>query len=82
MQESLAYVSQQPWIQNASLRDNILFGRKFDEKKYARIVDACALGMLVCLSVCASVCVCVCVCVCVRARMCADVCVSVQRLCL
>ena len=29
-----AYVSQQAWIMNCSLKDNILFGEPFDAKKY------------------------------------------------
>ncbi|XP_049823783.1 multidrug resistance-associated protein 1 isoform X8 [Aethina tumida] len=40
---SIAYVSQQAWIQNATLRDNILFGKKFDKKIYDKVVKACAL---------------------------------------
>jgi len=39
----VAYVAQQAWIQNATVRDNILFGQPFDEERYDRIVDACAL---------------------------------------
>jgi len=31
---SFAYVSQQAWIMNCSLQDNILFGESFDAKKY------------------------------------------------
>lgn len=30
---SVAYVPQQPWIVNATLRDNILFGQEDVEKK-------------------------------------------------
>ncbi|XP_047673398.1 multidrug resistance-associated protein 1 isoform X3 [Tachysurus fulvidraco] len=40
---SVAYVPQQAWIQNATLRDNILFGRPYIEDKYRRVMDACAL---------------------------------------
>uniref|UniRef100_A0A3B5QTI6 Canalicular multispecific organic anion transporter 2 n=1 Tax=Xiphophorus maculatus TaxID=8083 RepID=A0A3B5QTI6_XIPMA len=40
---SVAYVPQQAWIQNATLRDNILFGKSFNESKYRRVLDACAL---------------------------------------
>ena len=29
-----AYAAQQPWIMNATLRENVLFGRDFDETKY------------------------------------------------
>ncbi|KJE98072.1 multidrug resistance-associated protein 3, variant [Capsaspora owczarzaki ATCC 30864] len=40
---SVAYVPQQPWIQNGTLRDNILFGQRYDPDRYARVIDACAL---------------------------------------
>uniref|UniRef100_A0AAG5CWJ4 ABC-type glutathione-S-conjugate transporter n=2 Tax=Anopheles atroparvus TaxID=41427 RepID=A0AAG5CWJ4_ANOAO len=40
---SIAYVPQQAWIQNATLRDNILFGKPFDQKKYDNVIDCCAL---------------------------------------
>ncbi|KAF8317717.1 ABC protein [Clavulina sp. PMI_390] len=37
-----AYCAQTPWIQNASLRDNITFGREFVAEKYWRIIsEAC-----------------------------------------
>lgn len=39
-----AYCAQQAWIQNATLRDNILFGLPYDEAKYDRVIDACALA--------------------------------------
>jgi len=29
----IAYVPQQAWIRNASVRDNILFGKEFDAEK-------------------------------------------------
>ncbi|KAK1792647.1 hypothetical protein P4O66_012581 [Electrophorus voltai] len=40
---SVAYVPQQAWIQNATLKDNILFGSELDEQKLQRVVEACAL---------------------------------------
>lgn len=40
---SVAYVSQQAWIQNATLQDNITFGKSLDKSLYNKIVDACAL---------------------------------------
>ena len=40
---SVAYANQVPWIQNASLRDNILFGSAYDKEWYRRVVFACAL---------------------------------------
>ncbi|XP_055375696.1 multidrug resistance-associated protein 1 isoform X7 [Condylostylus longicornis] len=39
----VAYVPQQAWIQNATVRENILFGKPFDRKKYERVIEACAL---------------------------------------
>ena len=41
---SIAYVAQDAFIRNASVRDNITFGRPFDSKWYARVVRACALA--------------------------------------
>lgn len=40
---SIAYVPQQAWILNATLRDNILFTKRYNRKRYDRIVEACAL---------------------------------------
>ncbi|KAF2975269.1 hypothetical protein EK904_009142 [Melospiza melodia maxima] len=34
IQGSLAYVPQQAWIQNATLKDNIIFGSEVDEARY------------------------------------------------
>lgn len=39
----IAYVPQQAWIQNATLQDNILFGRAMDRAKYEHVLQACAL---------------------------------------
>ena len=39
----MSYVPQQAWIQNNTLRNNIVFGKKFDERRYNRVLDACAL---------------------------------------
>lgn len=43
LQGSVAYVSQQAWIQNATVRENILFSRAFDSNRYENVLDACAL---------------------------------------
>lgn len=39
----MAYVPQQAWIQNATVKDNILFGRAFNEALYKRTLHDCAL---------------------------------------
>ncbi|KAL4899840.1 hypothetical protein BDW74DRAFT_106486 [Aspergillus multicolor] len=38
-----AFCPQYTWIQNATLRSNILFGKDYDEKWYDQVIDACAL---------------------------------------
>ena len=43
MSGSVAYAPQQAWIQNATLRDNIVFGKPFVMKKYLGVIDACCL---------------------------------------
>lgn len=40
---SVAFVGQTPWLESASLRDNILFGLPYIEDRYNKIVDVCAL---------------------------------------
>ncbi|GMS81780.1 hypothetical protein PENTCL1PPCAC_3955, partial [Pristionchus entomophagus] len=40
----VAYVPQQAWIQNLSVRDNITFGKPFDRRWYDKVIFACALA--------------------------------------
>uniref|UniRef100_A0A7M4F4Q9 Multidrug resistance-associated protein 1-like n=1 Tax=Crocodylus porosus TaxID=8502 RepID=A0A7M4F4Q9_CROPO len=40
---SVAYVSQQAWIQNSILQENILFGSGLNKPYYERVLEACAL---------------------------------------
>ncbi|OON16323.1 ABC transporter, ATP-binding protein, partial [Opisthorchis viverrini] len=40
---SVAYVPQQPWIFNATLRDNILFHKPYNPVRYAKVIQACSL---------------------------------------
>lgn len=40
----VAYAPQIPWIQNATIRENILFGSEFDETLYRQVVSSCCLG--------------------------------------
>jgi ABC-type multidrug transport system fused ATPase/permease subunit len=39
----MAYVPQQAWILNATIRDNILFGNAFDQARYDLVLMACGL---------------------------------------
>ena len=43
VQGKISYTSQQPWVFSASLRQNIVFGNKFDSARYNKIIRACAL---------------------------------------
>lgn len=40
---STSLVEQQPWIQNMTIRDNILFDHPMDEERYVRTIIACCL---------------------------------------
>jgi ATP-binding cassette subfamily C (CFTR/MRP) protein 1 len=39
----IGYVPQTPWIQNGTIRDNILFGLPYDEERYKQTVYSCAM---------------------------------------
>ncbi|KAM3075602.1 ATP-binding cassette transporter yor1 [Clarireedia jacksonii] len=38
-----AFCPQYAWIQNATVRDNILFGKEMNREWYNKVIDACAL---------------------------------------
>ncbi|KAK7487187.1 hypothetical protein BaRGS_00021539 [Batillaria attramentaria] len=40
---TIAYVPQQAWMQNASMRDNILFGMPYVRSRYRRTLEKCEL---------------------------------------
>ena len=42
-QGSIAYVPQQAWIQNMTLRENILFGKPYLKQTYQDILGNCCL---------------------------------------
>ncbi|KAJ7104541.1 hypothetical protein C8R43DRAFT_906911 [Mycena crocata] len=39
----ISFASQTPWLQHASIRENIVFGFPFEEERYQSVLDACAL---------------------------------------
>ncbi|KAI5836067.1 P-loop containing nucleoside triphosphate hydrolase protein [Schizophyllum commune Tattone D] len=41
----VAYCAQHPWLEHATIRDNIIFGSAFgfDEARYQKVIEACAL---------------------------------------
>ena len=43
VQGKIAYAAQEAWIQNATVRDNITFGKEFRRHRYDNLLEACAL---------------------------------------
>ncbi|NXB77213.1 MRP1 protein, partial [Donacobius atricapilla] len=43
VKDTAAYVPQEAWVVNASVEDNILFGKEMDETWFNRVIEACAL---------------------------------------
>ena len=41
---SVAFVSQPPWIEDRTVKENICFGYDFDEERYRKVLQACALA--------------------------------------
>jgi ATP-binding cassette subfamily C (CFTR/MRP) protein 1 len=39
----IAYVAQQPWVMNASVKENIVFGHRWDPDFYNQTIESCAL---------------------------------------
>nr|XP_010972089.1 ATP-binding cassette sub-family C member 10 isoform X2 [Camelus bactrianus] len=44
LSKGFGLATQEPWIQFATIRDNILFGKTFDARLYKEVLDACALN--------------------------------------
>ena len=40
----MAYVSQTPWVFSGTVRENIVFGKQFNQEKFNKIIDVCNLG--------------------------------------
>lgn len=39
----VAYASQEPWVFGGSVKQNVIFGSEFDEAKYRKVLNVCAL---------------------------------------
>jgi ATP-binding cassette, subfamily C (CFTR/MRP), member 1 len=40
---SISYAPQTPWIRNATLRENVLFGQQDNEVRFREVIRACSL---------------------------------------
>lgn len=39
----VAYAAQESWVQNETIRENIVFGSEFDERRYKKVIHQCGL---------------------------------------
>ncbi|CEL51761.1 ATP-binding cassette transporter abc4 OS=Schizosaccharomyces pombe (strain 972 / ATCC 24843) GN=abc4 PE=3 SV=1 [Rhizoctonia solani AG-1 IB] len=39
----VAYAAQEAWVQNETIRENILFGAEFDKERYKQVISQCGL---------------------------------------
>uniref|UniRef100_A0A8C3CG56 ATP-binding cassette sub-family C member 10 n=1 Tax=Cairina moschata TaxID=8855 RepID=A0A8C3CG56_CAIMO len=44
LEQGFGLATQEPWIQFATVRENILFGRDYDARLYEEVLEACALS--------------------------------------
>ncbi|KAI9506823.1 P-loop containing nucleoside triphosphate hydrolase protein [Coemansia spiralis] len=42
---NIAYVAQEGWLRNGTIRDNILFGEPYNKDRYEEVLRACALKL-------------------------------------
>ena len=43
-ENGVAYAAQESWVQNETIRDNILFGSEIDETRYRKVIHQCGLS--------------------------------------
>ena len=43
LRNSISYCAQTPWLEHATIKQNILFYSPYDEERYNEVIHACAL---------------------------------------
>ncbi|KAG9037596.1 hypothetical protein FRB95_004816 [Tulasnella sp. JGI-2019a] len=43
LRNCISYCAQTPWLEHATIKENILFGAPFEEERYQEVIRACAL---------------------------------------
>ena len=43
-ENGVAYAAQESWVQNETIRDNILFSSEFDEVRHRKVIHQCGLS--------------------------------------
>ena len=38
-----AFCAQNPWLEHATIKDNILYGCQYDQHRYSKVLEVCAL---------------------------------------
>ncbi|KAG8843469.1 hypothetical protein FRC20_003943, partial [Serendipita sp. 405] len=43
LRDYISYAAQTPWLEHLTIKENILFGSEYDEKRYRQVIECCAL---------------------------------------
>ncbi|KAG8838938.1 hypothetical protein FRB91_007306 [Serendipita sp. 411] len=43
LRDYISYAAQTPWLEHLTIKENILFGSEYDEKRYRQVIECCSL---------------------------------------
>lgn len=46
IEKKIGYASQQAWVFSGTLRENILFGKEYDERRFKEVLEKCDLNQV------------------------------------